>query len=210
MASNCNDGGLLFLVSAPSGAGKTSLVRALMQSLEAITVSVSHTTRAPRAGERDGREYHFVDRSRFEQMAAEGRFLEHAQVFDHFYGTSRDAVLEQLRRGVDVILEIDWQGAAQVRERMPAQCTGVFILPPSRAALESRLRGRDQDPEAVIRRRMRDAVQEMSHFAEYDYLVVNDDFDQAVAELRSIVLASRLRTARQTRTRATLIAELMA
>ncbi len=190
--------GTLFIISAPSGAGKTSLVRALLDSTPGIGVSVSHTTRAPRPGETDGEDYHFVSVAEFEKMVAEGVFLEHARVFDNFYGTSRRAIEARLAAGEDVILEIDWQGAAQVRAQMD-DTVSIFILPPSREALEERLRGRGQDDEAVIARRMRDAEAEMSHYAEFDYLVVNDDFDTALGELRCVVLARRQRLDRQRR-----------
>jgi len=185
--------GTLYIFAAPSGAGKTSLVKALVDSTPGIEVSVSHTTRAPRPGEVDGVDYHFVDLPTFERMVAEGAFLEHARVFDNYYGTARASIEQRLATGVDVILEIDWQGARQVRERFP-DSVGVFILPPSRAALEERLRGRGTDDEATIARRMRDAEREMSHYEEFDYLVINDDFDTALEDLRAIVRARRLRT----------------
>ncbi len=184
--------GTLYIVSAPSGAGKTSLVRALVESLPEVVVSVSHTTRAMRPGERDGVDYHFVSHQAFEAMVAADGFLEHARVFDNYYGTARTQVLAQLERGLDVILEIDWQGARQVRERMPG-CLSIFILPPSREVLEQRLRGRGQDPEGVIRRRMREAEEQMSHYDEFDYLVINDDFQVALGEMRCIIVAQRLR-----------------
>lgn len=188
--------GTLYIFAAPSGAGKTSLVKALVDSIDNIEVSVSHTTRAPRPGEIDGVNYHFIDTNKFQEMVAKGNFLEHAQVFDNFYGTARTNIEQRLAAGVDVILEIDWQGARQVREQFP-ECIGVFILPPSRESLEERLRNRGQDDDEVIARRMRDAVNEMSHYAEFDYLVVNDDFNTALAELAAIVTARRLRTENQ-------------
>ena len=184
--------GTLYIVSAPSGAGKTSLVKALLERVAGITVSVSHTTRAPRPGERDGVEYHFIDRERFESLVQAGEFLEHAQVFDNYYGTRRATLVERLEAGEDVILEIDWQGARQVYAAFP-QAVKVFILPPSREALLRRLRGRGQDSEAVIGRRMRDAVSEMRHYDEYHYLVFNDDFAAALAELEALFRAQRLR-----------------
>jgi guanylate kinase len=184
--------GTLFIISAPSGAGKTSLVKALLERVSDVVVSVSHTTREPRAGEKDGVDYHFVSKSEFETMVAAGEFLEHAQVFDNFYGTSRVAVAEQLEAGRDVILEIDWQGARQVRHAAP-QAVGVFILPPTRATLRERLTARGQDSEQVIERRMRDAISEMSHYGEYHFLIFNDDFEQAVAELQALFVAQRLR-----------------
>ncbi|MCS2607867.1 guanylate kinase [Halomonas dongshanensis] len=184
--------GTLFIVSAPSGAGKTSLVRELIESLDGIQVSVSHTTRAKREGEVDGVNYHFVTVDRFEAMIAEGAFFEYAKVFDNYYGTSCQAAQTLLDAGQDVILEIDWQGARQVRERMP-EAVSIFILPPSRDELERRLSGRGTDEHAVIARRMRDAVSEMSHFDEYDYLVINDDFTTALEELQALVVSQRLR-----------------
>lgn len=188
--------GTLFVVSAPSGAGKTSLVRELRARTEGFTVSISHTTRAMRPGEEHGREYFFVDHAEFERMVAAGEFLEHARVFDNLYGTARTTVETALSKGNDVLLEIDWQGARQIKGLMP-DCRTVFILPPARATLEHRLRGRGQDGEEVITRRMRDAISEMAHYAEFDYLIVNDDFETALAELGSIITASRLTMNRQ-------------
>jgi len=188
--------GVLFVVSAPSGAGKTSLLRALLPTDGRLRLSVSHTTRPPRPGEQDGVHYHFVERARFEAMVAEGAFLEHAQVFDNLYGTAERSVRDQVAAGHDVVLEIDWQGARQVRARFPEAVT-VFIAPPSVAALRERLSGRGQDGPEVIERRMRDARSELSHYGEYDYLVVNDLFEQALADLRAIVAAERLRRPRQ-------------
>lgn len=201
--------GTLYIISAPSGAGKTSLVKALLKATPDITVSVSHTTRKPRPGETDGVEYHFVDVDTFRLMVADGAFLEHAQVFDNFYGTSRSAALDLLKRGIDVILEIDWQGARQVRTMIPG-AVSIFILPPSRQALDERLRGRGQDGEEVIARRMRDAISEMSHYAEFDYLVINDQFEQALLELQSIIAARRLRTAVQQANQRELLSSLLA
>ena len=176
----------LWVISAPSGAGKTSLVRALLAARSNLVVSVSHTTRRQRPNEVDGRDYHFVDIPRFEQMAAAGAFLEHARVFDNYYGTGRAQLEAQLAAGQDVLLEIDWQGARQVRAALPS-CTTIFILPPSRAALGQRLQGRGTDSPKVIARRLADAVADMSHWREFDYVVVNDRFDQAVAELLAIL-----------------------
>jgi guanylate kinase len=201
--------GTLYILSAPSGAGKTSLVKALRERMPEISLSVSHTTRAPRPGERDGVDYHFVDKPRFEAMVEAGEFLEHARVFDYFYGTSRSAVQAQLARGEEVILEIDWQGARQVRTHFP-EAIGVFILPPSLAALRARLSGRGQDSGAIIERRMRDAVSEMSHFAEYDYLVINDEFQAALDELAALFVAGRLTLRAQRHRRAALLDSLMA
>ena len=188
--------GSLFTVSAPSGAGKTSLVSALVNSLSDVCVSVSHTTRPRRPGEECGVNYHFTDRETFESMLSADAFLESAEVFGNLYGTSRAAVEQQLARGLDVILEIDWQGARQVRELMPG-CVSIFILPPSREALEKRLFDRGQDSEEVIARRLAAAEEEMSHYRENDYLIVNDEFETALQQLSSIILANRLRLAQQ-------------
>jgi guanylate kinase len=176
----------LWVISAPSGAGKTSLVRALLAARSNLAVSVSHTTRRQRPNEVDGRDYHFVDIPRFEQMVSAGAFLEHARVFDNYYGTGRAQLEAQLAAGQDVLLEIDWQGARQVRAALPS-CTTIFILPPSRAALGQRLQGRGTDSPEVIARRLADAVADMSHWREFDHVVVNDRFDQAVAELMAIL-----------------------
>ncbi len=184
--------GTLYIIAAPSGAGKTSLVKALLESVEGIEVSVSYTTRPCRPGERDGVNYHFVDLQTFQRMIASGEFLEHAEVFGNHYGTARANILERLQQGVDVILEIDWQGARQVRQALP-EAVGIFIIPPSREILEQRLRSRGQDSQETIDRRMRDAVSEMSHYNEFDYLVVNDEFELALTELRAIIRARRLR-----------------
>jgi len=178
--------GHLYVLSAPSGAGKTSLVKALLAAQPSLVVSVSHTTRKPRPHEVDGRDYHFVDMPRFEQLAAEGAFLEHARVFDNAYGTGRAQVQAHLAAGRDVLLEIDWQGARQVRAALP-ECISVFILPPSRPELERRLRSRGTDSDAVIARRLADAAADMSHCLEFDYAVVNDRFEEALAALQAII-----------------------
>jgi guanylate kinase len=178
--------GRLFVIAAPSGAGKTSLVKALLARRPELHVSISHTTRAQRPTEQPGREYYFVTVPGFQELIARGEFLEYAQVFDNFYGTGRRPVEEQLAQGRNVILEIDWQGARLVRKAMP-ECSSIFILPPSRAALEERLRNRNTDSGEVIARRLRDAVGDMSHWNEFDYVVVNDDFERAVADLCRIV-----------------------
>lgn len=202
--------GTLYIISAPSGAGKTSLLKSLLDSAGGeLALSVSHTTRAPRPGETDGRDYHFVDEARFREMIDAGAFLEHARVFDHFYGTSQAGIETQLAAGLDVILEIDWQGARQVRKLLP-ESIGIFILPPSRAALRERLRGRGQDDTAVIECRMQEAVSEMSHYGEYDYLVINDVFETARAELAAIFRCQRLRLPLQGRRHAGLLGELLA
>jgi guanylate kinase len=184
--------GILFIVSAPSGAGKTSLLRELVPADERLVMSVSHATRAMRPGEEDGVHYHFVSVERFEELAGDGAFLEHAQVFDNYYGTAEAGVRNQLDQGLDVVLEIDWQGAQQVRARF-ADAVSIFIAPPSIDALRARLSGRGQDSAEIVDRRMRDARSELSHFPEYDYLVINDDFADALADLRAIVAAERLR-----------------
>jgi len=201
--------GTLFIVSAPSGAGKTSLVKALVGRDPRVVLSVSHTTRPPRPGERDGVDYHFVDAATFERMAAEGAFLEHAEVFGNRYGTARATVERELAADRDVILEIDWQGAAQVRAQMD-DTVSVFILPPSLQALEQRLRGRGQDPEEVIQRRMRDARNEMSHYHEFDFVVINDVFEEALGQLRCIVQSDRQRLPRVQARHGDLIASLLA
>jgi len=178
--------GKLFVVAAPSGAGKTSLVKALMERQPRIRFSVSYTTRKPRPSEIDGRDYHFVTQERFDEMIVRGEFLEHARVFDNCYGTGINTVDTALARGELLLLEIDWQGARQVRTRLP-EARSIFILPPSRRALEERLRARSSDSEAVIERRLRDAKQDLAHWTEFDYVVINDRFEQAVADLLAIV-----------------------
>lgn len=201
--------GNLFIVSAPSGAGKTSLVRALMEKHPEVAFSVSHTTRAMRPGEVDGRDYHFVDHATFEAMIERGEFLEHARVFDNYYGTARVAIEQQLAAGQDVFLDIDWQGAQQVRAQWP-EVISIFILPPSRAALQERLQGRGQDDAETIARRMRDAVAESSHFDEYDYVIINDDFATALDELEILLRAARLELATQQQRHADLLDQLLA
>jgi len=184
--------GTLYIISAPSGAGKTSLVRSLLEREPELTVSVSHTTRPRRRDEQEGVDYHFVDTPTFERMVEEGAFLEHARVFDNLYATSRAAVERELSDGRDVILEIDWQGARQVRAAMP-DAVSVFILPPSSRELERRLRSRAQDSDDVIESRMRAAVDEMSHYDEYEFVVINDRFESALTDLDAIIRARRLR-----------------
>lgn len=201
--------GQLFIISAPSGAGKTSLVKALIDIVEGLTVSTSHTTRAMRPGEVDGVDYHFIEHSEFLKMVERGAFLEHAEVFDNFYGTAQESIETQLYQGLDVILEIDWQGAAQVRELMP-DAISIFILPPSREALRERLRGRGQDSEEIIERRMRDAVSESSHYDESDFLIINDDFTAALDELSQLIVSQRLKTTRQATLFNGIITELLA
>lgn len=188
--------GTLYVISAPSGAGKTSLVAQMLRSDERLGVSVSHTTRAMREGEQDGVNYHFVSRNEFEAMIARGDFLEHADVFGNYYGTSHVWVRETLARGQDVILEIDWQGASQVR-RLIRECVSIFIVPPSPEVLRERLVGRGTDAPEVVERRLAEAEEECRHAAEFDFLVVNDDFDVALADLLAIVRAQRLRMVAQ-------------
>ena len=188
--------GLLFVITAPSGAGKSSLIGALVKDDPGLRLSISHTTRAPRPGEQDGREYHFVDQASFERMLEAGEFLESAEVHGNRYGTSHRAVSEAIADGHDLVLEIDWQGAAQVRRLMP-ECVGIFILPPSLAELERRLRARGHDPEEVIRRRMENAREELMHAPEFDYAIINKDFEEAKRSLAAIIRAERLATARQ-------------
>jgi guanylate kinase len=178
--------GRLIVISAPSGAGKTSLVKKLLQDDPQLKLSISHTTRKRRPTEQQGREYHFVPVEKFHELQSRGQFLEHARVFDNYYGTSRAFVEQQLSAGHDVLLEIDWQGAQQVRAQMP-QCVSVFILPPSRAALGERLARRATDTPQIIARRLADAAADMSHYREFDYVVVNDDFAHAVADLKRII-----------------------
>ena len=188
--------GLLFVITAPSGAGKSSLIAKLLADESGLTLSVSYTTRPPRPGERDGRDYHFVDLRAFEAMLERGEFLESAEVHGHRYGTSQKVIDEVRARGRDLVLEIDWQGAEQVRRLYP-ESIGIFILPPSMAELARRLRARAQDAEDVIRRRLRNAAEEMSHAAEFKYAIINNNFDDARLDLRAIVRAERLATGRQ-------------
>jgi guanylate kinase len=188
--------GILFIVSAPSGAGKTSLLRELVPADPRLVMSVSHATRAMRPGEKDGEHYHFVSVERFEELVESGAFLEHARVFDNYYGTSEAGVREQIAAGLDVVLEIDWQGARQVRQRFP-EAVSVFIAPPDIEALRERLSNRGQDSVEIVERRMADARNELAHYPEYDYLVINDDFAVALADLQAVVRAERLRQVRQ-------------
>lgn len=200
--------GRLYTISAPSGAGKTSLVAQLLQSMDHLCVSVSHTTRPMRPGEEDGVNYHFVSHAHFQKMLAQAEFLEHAQVFDNYYGTSQQWVQSQLTAGQDVILEIDWQGAQQIRQLRP-ETVSIFILPPSLDTLRQRLTGRGQDDNSVIERRMQAAVEEMSHYLECDYLVVNDNFDTALADLCAIVRAHRLQLSCQQQRHQSLLGALL-
>lgn len=190
--NHATEHGTLYIISAPSGAGKTSLVAEMLRRDPKLGVSVSHTTRPMRTGEQDGANYHFVSRAEFEAMINRGDFLEHADVFGNYYGTSQVWVKERLVRGEDVILEIDWQGAEQVRRLMPG-CVGIFIAPPSPETLRERLTGRGTDEQAVVERRLKDAAEECRHAVEFDFLVVNDHFETALEELLAIVLCQRLR-----------------
>jgi guanylate kinase len=200
--------GTLFIVAAPSGAGKSSLVNAVLAKEPGIALSISFTSRAPRPGERHAQHYHFVSKPEFERMIAAGDFFEHALVHGDYKGTARQSVEPQLAAGKDVLLEIDWQGARQVRRQMP-ECVSVFILPPSRDALETRMRNRGQDSDEVIARRLAAAREEMSHYAEFDYVIVNEHFVAAAAELRAIFVAHRLRLPAQQGRHEKLIAELL-
>jgi guanylate kinase len=185
--------GTLFIISAPSGAGKTSLVSALLDRLDNLQVSISHTTRKTRPGEKDGVNYHFVSCEQFEAMVANNQFVEHAKVHSNFYGTSKDWLESSLNQGIDVILEIDWQGAEQVRSKFP-RSKSIFILPPSQQALFERLKGRGQDEDAIIKQRVAAAKDEMSHYGDADYLVINDQFETACQELQTIIQAQRCET----------------
>jgi guanylate kinase len=199
--------GNLFIISAPSGAGKTSLVQALLNINPQIGLSVSYTTRAPRAGEHDGRDYHFVSRDTFIAMAKQGEFLESAEVYGNFYGTSQKWISDQIAAGRDILLEIDWQGAAQVRSLFP-ECVSIFILPPSREALAQRLKGRGKDDADVIARRLAAAREDVSHVAEFDYVIINDSLNEALRELNAVVLAAPLRSDKQLSRHQQLINEL--
>ena len=199
--------GSLFVVSAPSGAGKTSLVHALLATNPQIALSVSYTTRNPREGEMDGVAYHFVSLETFLEMSGRGEFLESAEVYGNFYGTSQSWIARENAKDKDILLEIDWQGAAQVRRQFP-ECISIFILPPSIEALEKRLKGRGTDAADVIARRMAAAREDVSHVAEFDYVIINDDLNEALHEFNAVVLAARLRGARQLARHQTLINQL--
>ncbi len=188
--------GHLYIISAPSGAGKTSMIKSLLKTVSNIQVSVSHTTRERRPGEVDGVDYHFIAIEKFREMLAQGAFLEYAEVFGNYYGTSTQTVKDLVNEGIDVILELDWQGARQIHTKMP-KAISIFILPPSLEALHQRLTNRGQDDEAVIEKRMHSARQEMSHFDEYHFVIINDVFDEALAELQALVVSERLRLERQ-------------
>lgn len=199
--------GNLFIVSAPSGAGKTSMVNALLDSNKEIALSISYTTRAPRPGEMNGKDYHFVSRDKFLQMAQRGDFLESAEVYGNLYGTSQSWIKKELASGHDILLEIDWQGAAQVRKLMP-QAISIFILPPSLASLESRLKGRGQDSTEVIARRVQAAQEDISHADEFDYVIINDKLDEALRQLSAVIISTGLRRNSQLARHASLINQL--
>jgi guanylate kinase len=188
--------GNLFIISAPSGAGKTSLVQSLLKHDPHIELSVSYTTRDPRSGEQNGKDYHFVSRDTFLEMAKRGEFLESAEVYGNLYGTSQTWIRQEIARGRDLLLEIDWQGAAQVRRLFP-DCISIFILPPSLAALEQRLKGRGKDSDAVIAKRMAAVRDDVSHVAEFNYVIINNDLNDALRELAAVVLSARLRSSQQ-------------
>lgn len=189
--------GLMIVLSSPSGAGKSTIARALMERDDNLMMSVSTTTRPPRPGEVDGQDYCFVDKATFDEMVAEGKMLEHAQVFDNFYGTPKEPVELALSQGRDVMFDVDWQGTQQLNDNAPKDLVRVFILPPSMEELERRLYGRAQDSADVVKKRMAEAVSEMSHYPEYDYIVVNTDIDQSVVRVEAILMAERLKTVRQ-------------
>lgn len=188
--------GTLFIIAAPSGAGKTSLVKAISEQVDNTDVSISHTTRKPRKDEKNGEAYHFIDEAEFKSLVNQNRFLEHARVFDNYYGTSRDWVEQELALSRNIILEIDWQGAQQVKSQL-RNSVGIFILPPDYQTLHKRLVGRQNDDQETIDRRMRAAREEISHYKEFDYIVINDDFEQAVAELKAIITTTNLGSCRQ-------------
>jgi guanylate kinase len=199
--------GNLFIVSAPSGAGKTSLVTALLANNKDIDLSVSYTSRAPRPGETDGKDYHFISRETFLSMAAHGDFLESAEVYGNLYGTSQSWISKQIANGRDILLEIDWQGAQQVRSKFP-DCIGIFILPPSLQALETRLKARAQDSAEVIARRIGAAKEDVSHVLEFDYVIINDKLDVALQQLNAVIIAAGLRRDRQVARQQALINQL--
>ncbi|MCE0493903.1 guanylate kinase [Vibrio salinus] len=203
--------GTLYIVSAPSGAGKSSLIAALLETnpTYAMKVSVSHTTRGMRPGEEDGVHYHFIRKETFEELIAKGEFLEYAEVFGNYYGTSRIWIEDNLKKGIDIFLDIDWQGAQQIRQQMP-QAKSIFILPPSKEELERRLTARGQDSDTVIAKRMNEARSEISHYAEYDYVIVNDDFDVALIDLKAIIRAERLKEEKQAAKYNPMLTELLA
>ena len=198
----------LFIIAAPSGCGKTSLVKALLEKVNNLTVSTSHTTRDPRPGEINGKNYFFISKSEFNEINAKNGFLESAQVFDNFYGTAKQTVVDLLDKDIDVILEIDWQGARQIK-KIFTDSIGIFILPPSEGELRNRLNNRGQDSDEIISRRMHDAVNEMQHYDEFDYLVINDEFNIALNDLETIILSQRLSIKEQSIKHASLLKSLI-
>lgn len=203
-----NYSGNLYIVAAPSGGGKTSLVRHLVTTLNAIEISISHTTREVRPGETDGVDYFFINEEEFMGMVNKSAFIEHARVFHHLYGTSAEQITERLQQGIDIVLDIDWQGAEQIKHMFP-EAVSIFIIPPSLAELEKRLMNRRQDKDEVISDRMIKAQDELSHYPEFDYLIVNDNFEHAAVELRAIVIANRLKIERQINKQAKLLSFLL-
>lgn len=201
--------GTLYIIAAPSGTGKTSLVKALTETMTDLCVSISHTTRTQRAGEEHGKHYFFISEQTFVEYIHQGTFLEYARVYDYYYGTSKDTVLQLLNNGQDVILEIDWQGAAQVRQLF-SNSISIFILPPSRETLRNRLNERAQDAELIINKRMAKAAEEITHYHEFDYLIINDNFNTALADLQAIIHCQRLRTPKQAYAHAKLLQGLLA
>lgn len=197
MSSNKSSAGNLFIISAPSGAGKTSLITALVKEVSNLEISLSYTTRAQRPGEIDGVHYNFISQAEYDELLAQDAFLESATVFEYNYGTSKHWIQERLDQGIDILLEIDWQGARQIKQKFQQNCVSVFVLPPSLEVLESRLRSRNQDADSVIAHRMEKAEAEISHYPEYDYLIINQDFERAKTELKSVITAERLRAGYQ-------------
>jgi len=200
--------GTPYIVAAPSGGGKTSLVKNLIDDLDNIEVSISHTTRPQRRGETDGADYFFIDKTQFSQMILQNEFVEHAKVFDHYYGTSVRQIKDRLQKGIDIVLDIDWQGAQQIRKLFP-ETISIFIIPPSLDTLQERLEQRRRDNAQIIKKRMRQAQEEMSHYKEFDYLIVNDNFNEALIQLKSIVIANRLRLSQQLKRQAKLLSFLL-
>ena len=201
--------GTLFIIAAPSGAGKTSLVKAIIEQVDNIDVSISHTTRSPRHDEKNGEAYHFIDENEFKNLIKQNRFLEYATVFDHHYGTSRDWVEKELASGKNIILEIDWQGAQQINSQL-RNSVGIFILPPDYHTLRERLLGRQNDDQETINRRMDAAREEISHYKEFDYIVINDDFEQALTEIKTIITATNLGSCRQSAFYSAFVDQIMA